>query len=162
MFEDISGLDWKFASAAKLRGIPYGTANLLESDFIGFRVLGGGIDAYFVTQPVFTMNATSSLVAKTAAGAAADFVVDADAAKAVADRKLFVKADVTATDESHVRDQLAYLHARIYSELVSPTSAEVDQTYTLFKDALTATSDPKRAWKLTLVGMFSDFRSIFY
>jgi hypothetical protein len=162
MLADLTGLDWRFDSNAKLRGIPYGSTNLLESDFIGFRVLGGGIDSYFVTQPVHTMNATSSLVARTAAGAAADFVVDRDATAPVADRKLFVKADVTSTDEAHVRAELAYLHARIYSELVEPGSPEVDDTYALFTDALAQTSDPKRAWKLTLVGMFGDFRSLFY
>jgi hypothetical protein len=155
MVRDITGFNWSTTPPTKLRGIPYGTANLLESDFIGFRVLAGGIDSYFVTSPVHTMNATSSLVAKAAASAAADYAVDTD-------RSLFVKAAVGDTDEAKIRAQLAYLHARIYGELVAPDSPEVDETFALYTDAFTETGSRARAWKLVLVGMLSNFRSLFY
>jgi hypothetical protein len=155
MLRDLTGFNWSTTPTAKLRGIPYGTANLLESDFIGFRVLAGGIDAYFVTKPVHTMNATSSLVAKAAASAAAEFAVDTD-------QRLFVKAPVDATDETKIREQLAYLHARFYGELVAPDSPEVDDTFALYTDAFTETGSRARAWKLVLVGMLSNFRSLFY
>jgi hypothetical protein len=162
MLRGLTGLSWTTRSTINLRGIPYGTADLLQSDFIGFRVLAGGIDSYFVTQPVHTMNATSSLVAKTAAAAAADFVVEHDAVAPAAQRTLFTQASVDATSETQVRAELAYLHGRIYGELVEPASPEVGETYALFRDALAATSDAHRAWKLTLIGMLSDFRSLFY
>jgi len=162
MLQDLTGFNWSTLSAATLRGIPYGQANLLESDFIGFRVLAGGIDAYFVTEPVHTMNATSSLVAKSAASAAADFVVDHDATAAASARTLFVEATVAATDETRIRAELAYLHARLYGELVTPDSPEVDDALALYNDAFAATNDRARAWKLTLIGMLSDFRSLFY
>ena len=161
MLLDLTGFSWS-ANTGNLRGIPYGLANLLESDFIGFRVLAGGIDAYFVTEPVHTMNATSSLVAKAAASAAADFVVDHDLAAAAGARTLFVEAGVGTTDEALIRKQLAYLHARLYGELVAPDSAEVDESLALYNEAFAATADRARAWKLTLVGMLSDFRSLFY
>ncbi len=163
MLEDLTGFRWTTASTARLRGIPVGTANLLASDFIGFRVLAGGIDSYFVTEPVHTMNATSSLVAKSAASAAADFVVEHDATAPVADRTLFVQADVVDTGEPRVRRQLVHLHARIYGELVTPDSPEIDDSFALFRDALAASTDnPRRAWKLVLIAMLSDFRSLFY
>ncbi len=162
MLRDLTGFNWSTTTNANLRGIPYGPANLLDSDFIGFRVLAGGIDSYFVTEYVHTMNATSSLVAKAAAAAAADFVVDHDQAAAAGDRTLFTEAAVTAADPDRVRAQLAYLHARIYGELVAPDSPEVDDTFALYSDAFAATNDRARAWKLTLVGMLSDFRSLFY
>ncbi len=163
MLADLTGFSWATTSQARLRAnLPYGTANLLESDFIGFRVLAGGIDSYFVTSPVHTMNATSSLVAKTAAEAAAEFVVDHDAAAQPAQRTLFTIAAVGATDEAKIREQLAYLHARIYGELVAPDSPEVDETFALYTDAYTETTNRARAWKLTLIGMLSDFRSLFY
>jgi hypothetical protein len=162
MLRGITGFDWSTVSTLRLRGIPYGEANLLESDFIGFRVLAGGIDSYFVTDPVHTMNATSSLVAKTAAASAADFVVEHDRTAAVADRTLFVAAAVGATDEASIRAQLAHLHASIYGELVAADSPEVDETLALYNEAFAETSDRARAWKLTLVGMLSDFRSLFY
>jgi hypothetical protein len=162
MLRDLTGFGWSVNSTTNLRGMPYGQANLLESDYIGFRVLAGGIDGYFVTQPVHTMNATSSLVAKSAASSAADFVVDHDLAAAAAERTLFVEAAVNATDPDRIRAQLAYLHARIYGELVAPDSPEVDETFTLYTDAFAETGNRARAWKLTLVGMLSDFRSLFY
>jgi hypothetical protein len=162
MIRDITGFTWSTTSTANLRGIPYGTANLLESDFIGFRVLAGGIDSYFVTDYVHTMSATSSLVAKSAAAAAADFVVEGDLVAAAADRKLFVRAAVDATGEPAIRAQLAFLHARIYGELVAPDSPEVDETFALYSDAFAASNNRVRAWKVTLIGMLSNFRALFY
>ena len=162
MLRDLTGFRWTTTTAAKLRGIPYGVPDLLKSDLVGFRVLGGGIDSYFVTEPVHTMNATSSLVAKSAAAAAADFVVEHDFTVPAAQRTLFVAAAVTDTDEAHIRAQLAHLHARLYGELVAPTSSEVDDSFALFTDALAAAGNPRRAWMLTLIGMLSDFRSLFY
>lgn len=163
MLADLTGFHWTTASTAKLRQIPYGTPDLLASDFIGFRVLGGGIDSYFVTEPVHTMNATSSLVAKAAGSAAAQYVVEHDAAAPAGQRTLFTVAGVDATDPAQIKAQLAYLHARIYGELVAPDSPEVADTYALFEGARSAAAgDQRRAWKLTLVGMLSDFRSLFY
>lgn len=162
LIRDLTGFNWSTQTSATLRGIPYGPANLLESDYIGFRVLGGGIDSYFVTDYVHTMNATSSLVAKSAASAAADFVVEHDLAAALADRTLFTEAAVTATDESAIRGELALLHARIYGELVAPDSPEVDETFALYTSAFTQSGSRARAWKVTLVGMLSNFRSLFY
>lgn len=162
MLRELTGFNWSTSSPLRLRGIPYGNANLLESDFIGFRVLAGGIDSYFVTEPVHTMNATSSLVAKTAAASAADFVVERDAVAPIAQRTLFKEAAVTATDPARIKAQLAYLHARIYGELVEADSEEVADTYALYEEAFAATNDRARAWKLVLVGMLSDFRSLFY
>jgi hypothetical protein len=39
MLRDITGYNWSVNSTATLRGMPYGQANLLESDYIGYRVL---------------------------------------------------------------------------------------------------------------------------
>ncbi|HEY5927050.1 MAG TPA: hypothetical protein VIV11_35425 [Kofleriaceae bacterium] len=162
MIRDLTGFNWSTTATSNLRGIPYGTANLLESDFIGFRVLAGGIDSYFVTDYVHTMNATSSLVAKSAAAAAADFVVERDLIAAVADRTLFREAGVNDTDPNLIRAQLAYLHARIYGELVAPDSPEVDDTLVLYEEAFAASNNRARAWKVTLIGMLSNFRALFY
>lgn len=163
MFADLTGFSWTTTSPAKIRAQTIGTTNLWASDFIGFRVLAGGIDSYFVTEPVFTMNATSNLVVGNAASAAADFVVEHDATAALAARTLFVAADVTDTAEAKVRAELVHLHARIYGELLTAGAPEIDDTYALFTGALTdAGGDAKRAWKVTLIGMLSDFRSLFY
>ncbi|MDQ3365451.1 MAG: DUF1585 domain-containing protein [Myxococcota bacterium] len=157
---DLTGFRWMVDSPLRLR-LPFGVADLLTGDFVGFRVLAGGIDSFFVTQPVHTMNATSSLVVAHAAAAAADHVVEHDAAAAEADRRLFVAAPVTATDETSVRAQLVHLHGRIFGELLEPTAPEIDDSYALFRDAL-ATAGPRRAWKLTLTGLLADVRSLYY
>ncbi len=158
---DLTGYRWTVNSPLRLR-LPFGVADLLTGDFVGFRVLAGGIDSYFVTQPVHTMNATSSLVTQQAAAAAAEHVVERDAAAAAADRKLFVAAAVTATGEGAVRAQLVHLHGRIFGELLSPSSPEIDDSYTLFREALDSTGTPRRAWKLTLTGLLADVRSLYY
>jgi len=162
MLADLTGYSWTATSNAQVRGMPVGTGNLLQGDFVGFRVLAGGIDNYFVTQPVFTMNATSSLVARAVSAAAADFVVEHDATAAPADRTLFTQAAVTATDEAAVRKELVYLHTRIFGELHAPNDPSIDDAYQLFTGALAASGDSKRAWKLTLTGMLGDFRALFY
>jgi hypothetical protein len=126
-------------------------------------VLAGGIDGYYVTTPVHTTTTTSSLVAKQLASSAADFVVEHDATAAAAERTLFVKAAVNATDEPAIREQLAFLHARLYGEIVGATSPEVDETYALFTATKTAANNnQRRAWKLVLVGMLTDVRALTY
>ncbi len=162
MLYDLTGFLWTTTSSAKTPDV-VGLTNLLTSDYIGFRALGGGIDSYFVTSPVLTMNATSTLTAKFAAAAAADFVLQHDATAAQADRTLMTQADVTSTDEPTVRAELAYLHARIYGELVATDDPSITTTYTmLFQPALAQSSDPQRAWTVTLIGMLTDVRSLYY
>lgn len=162
LVRDLTGFSWTTTTGATLRQYPYGSPDLLSSDHLGFRVLAGGIDSYYVTEPVHTINATSSLVAKAMASAAAEFIVEKDAVAAAAQRTLFVEAGIGATDPAQIRAQLAYLHARMYGELVAPDSEEVDETFALFSEALTTTGNQRRAWKLTLVGMLTDVRSLYY
>jgi hypothetical protein len=162
MVKDLTGFAWAFESTQNVRGAPYGHADLLNSDLVGFRVLGGGIDSYYVTRPVFTMNATSSLVANELGQAAADFVVEHDATAPADQRTLFTAAAVDATDEASVRAQLAALHGRIFSELVTADDPALDAGYELFADALALSGSAKRAWKVTLTAMLSDFRALFY
>ena len=48
-------------------------------------------------------------------------------------------------------------------ELIATTDPSIDDTYHLFADALSAAGgNAKRAWKVTLVGMLSDLRALFY
>ena len=163
MIRDATGFVWTTPNTAKIRNMNYGQPDLLDSDLLGFRVLAGGIDAYYVTTPVHTTTTTSSLVAKSLASSAADFVVEHDATAAAADRTLFVKATIAATDEAQIRDQLVYLHARLYGEIVGAASSEVDDTFALFTAAKTAANNnQRRAWKLVLVGMLTDVRALTY
>src|SRR5258705_6787867 len=117
MLVDLTGLVWATDSTVKVGFDIVGHTNLFESDHVGFRALAGGIDSYFVTQPVLTMNATASLTTRLAASAAAGYVVEHDATPATP--TLLIAAPLTATDEASVRAQLVHLHARIYCDLVA-------------------------------------------
>jgi len=162
MLRDLTGHVWQDDTDATINGWRFGHVDYLDDDYLGFRVLAGGIDSYFVTAPTHTMSATASLVTRTVARQAAAFVVGADADAAPAARRLFTRAAVDDTDPAHVRAQLAALHARIYSEPIAPDDPALDDSEALFDDALAASGDPRRAWTVTLTGMLSDLRAIYY
>lgn len=108
------------------------------------------------------MNATASLVARRAAQLAAAHVIAHDAVAAPAARWLFTQAPVDARERASVRAQLAELHGRIFSELVAPDDPALDDTAALYEGALAASGDPRRAWTVTLTGMLSDLRALYY
>lgn len=158
MIEDLTGFRWELHPAVGI-----GQVDVLADSFVGFQVLGGGIDSAFVTRPAHTFNATSSLVLETLAAEAAAWVVAQDAAIAdPAARRLFLHSDPTDTGEDEVRAELAWLHARILSELVEADSPEVDETWALFQALLEHGDDPARAWQGTLTAMLQDVRVATY
>lgn len=160
MLYDLTGYEWTGYSGDTISVWKVGQIDYLDDDYSGFRVLAGGIDSTSVMTPVHTMNPTSSLVARLAARKSAEFVVASDAAAAARDRKLLLDGLVTERDA--VRRQLARLHARIYGEIVGPEAAELDDTFALFAGAYAASGDPQRAWTVTLTGMLSDLRALYY
>ncbi len=171
MFYDLTGVRWlssdtgtvyEGATVNNNQPIPYGQANLLRSDHAGFRTIAGGIDSYFVTHPVLTTSAVSSLTLRVLASTAAGFVVDADFAQPAAQRHLLTGVEVTDTAEPVVRAQLAALHARIFGALDAPGSTEVGETYALFASVVSRSGDVRHAWKTTLTAMFSDLRVAHY
>jgi hypothetical protein len=162
MLADVTGFTWQADTTATVNGWAFGRVDYLADDLLGYRVLAGGIDSWFVTAPTHTMNATATLVTRAAARQAAAFVVDHDAAAVAAQRTLFTRAAVDDIDPAHVRAELAELHARIYSELVDPDDPVLDDTQALFDAALAAGGDARRAWTVTLTGMLSDLRAIYY
>jgi hypothetical protein len=139
-----------------------GPVDYLDDDYLGFRVLAGGIDSFYVTQPVHTMSATSSLVVRQLAYDAAKWVVVHDANRPVDQRALFTAADVAAIDDASVRGELAVLHGRIFGELVSPDDDAIDDELALFRGVLATGGDARRAWIITLTGMLSDLRAVYY
>jgi hypothetical protein len=174
MFADLTGVRWLTTPASPdydvYEGVyhgnpiyaPYGQANLLRSDVFGFRTLAGGIDSYFVTRPVHTTNAVSSLVLRVLAATAASYVVDDDFAAPPAQRHLLTDIAPTDTAEPVIRAQLAKLHARIFGARDTADSDEVGETYALFSSVLARSGDVRRAWKITLTAMLSDIRVSHY
>jgi Protein of unknown function (DUF1585)/Protein of unknown function (DUF1592) len=163
MITDLTGFRWRHESATRVAGMTVGAASLLQSDMVGFRVLAGGIDSYFVTLPSHTYNAVSSLVLRRLATEAAGFVVTADFAKPNrANRKLLTLVDATTRDEAEIRAQLAALHLRIYGTIDDAGGEEVGLTYALFADSLAAGENVATAWKTTLTAMLQDARVAYF
>lgn len=158
MIEDLTGFRWEVDAA-----VGVGQANLLADSFVGFQVLGGGIDSAFVTRPAHTFNGTSSLLMETVAAESAAWVVAEDAKTAdPTARRLFVEAAPTDTDEALVRAELAFLHARLFGDLVGPDAADVTESWTLFSALLAESGDPLRAWQGVLTAMIQDVRVVTY
>jgi hypothetical protein len=135
----------------------------VSDSFLGFRVLGGGIDGQFVTRPAHTFNATASLLLQTVAAEAAAHVVANDFAQVdPAQRVMFRVLSSPMAGEGEIRAQLAWLHKRLFSEMVAPDSAEVGETYALYDALLQHSGDPTRAWEGTLSAMLQDVRFATY
>jgi hypothetical protein len=161
MIAALTGFVWEADTDASIGGWAFGHVDYLDDDYLGFRVLAGGIDSWSVTEPTHTMSATASLAIRAVARRAAAFVVDHDAAVPPGERRLFTRAAVDDGDPDHVRAELAELHARIYSEAAVDDEA-LDASQALFDDALAASGDPRWAWRVTLTGMLSDLRAVYY
>jgi hypothetical protein len=169
LVHDLTGLRWETEIGRLAAGSPYdtgviGRVDLITDPFFGYAVLFGGTDAYYVTRPSHSMNATATAVLRAVASKAAARVVEADLAEPVTERRtLLRRVDAGETGEDGVRAQIAELHARIFGEMVAPHSPEVDETHALFADALAGSGgDVKRAWTVTLYAMLQDTRLVFY
>ena len=157
MIDDLTGFRWQLHPDVAL-----GQVDLLDDSFVGFQVLGGGIDSAFVTKPAHTFSATSSLVLEAVAAEAAAFVVAADSKVEPGARRLFSRVDPGGGTEEQIRQQLSWLHARLFAEWVGPVSPEVDESYALYASLLEHSGDPARAWEGTLTAMLQDIRIATY
>jgi hypothetical protein len=159
MIEELTGFRWIVDPSLKI-----GKVDLLEDSFLGFQVLGGGVDGAFVTRPANTFNATTSLLLETVGAQSSAFVVRNDSAiDDASKRKLFGLVNPKGGEDSDVRAQLAYLHARLYAETVATDSPEVNATFELFSQLRDhANGDSARAWQGTLTAMLQDIRVATY
>lgn len=163
MIFDLTGYRWQHNAPGTTAGMPTGVANLLQSDTLGYRVLAGGIDSYFVTEPSHTYNAASSLVLRRLATESADFVIDTDFANASRPaRKLMSKVDATTRAEAAIRAQLVDLHLRIFGTIDAPDSEAISLTYGLFAETLATSNNVPVAWKVTLGAMLQDLRVAYF
>ena len=161
MFEDLTGFVWE--TYLDVPELELGRIELTTDSFLGFEVIGGGIDAAYVTRPSHTFNATSTLLLQTMAAEAAAFVVDRDFGEpALEDRKLlrFV-SESEFVPETHLQ-QLVWLHKRLLGEIVSADSDEVTETNDLWWAAYEYSESTRRAWELTLSAMMQDIRIATY
>jgi hypothetical protein len=162
---DLTGFRWQvqanfnYANASSTHA---DTLDLAKDSALGYAVLAGGIDSFWVTTPSRVPNATTSLYLRNFARAAAGWTVDRDLALESGERRLLTDVAATDSDEEMVRAQLSGLYRRIYGARVPAHSAELDDGYQLFTDALAKSGEVARAWKVTLAGMLQDPRILYY
>lgn len=163
MLEDLTGFRWVADFSTLIddeTGEPLnlGRVPLLEDSFLGYRVLGGGIDSMFVTQPAHTYNAPNLLVLTTLAREAAHYEVE----QAATGEGTLLSVSPDTTAEADVRAELVLLHRRLYAAELEPDAPDIDAGWALFEDAFAASTDSSRAWKTTLTALLSDLRIAFY
>ncbi len=162
--EDLTGyqmlldVDALFGNARPTLGV----IDLMDDSVLGYEVLAGGTDGFAVTQPARSATATSSLVRETLARRAAFHVVMGDFAAPGERRQLFPDADLSTADDATVRDVLVVLHRRLYGVRHAPDDPAIDAAATLFAGLRGASSDPRRAWGLTLAALLEDLRFATY
>ena len=161
LIEDLTGFRWR----TDLSAFGVGKVDLMDDTLIGFQVLGGGIDAYYVTRPSHAFNATASLVLQGLARVAANAVVERDLAEPdPSKRALLTKVTTGQTDEPSVRAQLVALFRRLYGVALAADDPQITAAHRLFADTLAAAplKNPKVAWKITLTALLQDHRIAFY
>ena len=166
MVDDLTGFVW----VTNLNGLPDGMGGtldlgrvpLMEDSFLGYAVLGGGIDSMYVTQPAHAYTGPNFLVLETLAREAAHHVVEADFGKAAGNRKLLGRVEADTRDEEAIRDQLVQLHRRFYGETLASDDAAIDELHTLWTELLAISDEPPRAWKGVLAAMLQDLRVAYY
>ncbi len=163
MVEDLTGFRWVTDLSTIIdeeTGEPLnlGTVPLLEDSYLGYRVLGGDIDSMFVTQPASTYSGPTMLVLNNLAREAAHHEVE----RALEGEGMLLGVGPDTTDEADVRAELVALHRRLHAKDADPDDAAIDDAWTVFDAALTASADPTRAWKTTLTAVLSDLSIAFY
>jgi hypothetical protein len=166
MMEDLIGFRWTITFPFPLEFLgassDYGEVDLLGDHLLGYEVLGGGIDDFIVTQPVHTLNPTSSLVFDNLAREAAAFVVQRDLVQGAPAQDRLLLVDPDEADPDAIRAELARLHKRLFAEVVDPDDETVELSYALFSDALARSNDPRRAWAVVLTAFLQDSRLLYY
>jgi len=163
MVEDLTGFRWvaDFSSIIDeetMEPLNLGRVPLLSDSFLGYRVLGGGIDSMFVTQAASTYSGPTLLVLSNLAREAAHYEVE----QALGGEGRLLGVDPGTIDEAEVRDELVALHLRLFGEDLAPDDPAIDAAWGLFDAAHDVSSDPPRAWKTTLTALLSDLRVAFY
>lgn len=162
LFDDLTGFRWETNVDALVNNFNEGDIDLMRTNTLGFAVLAGGTDSFFVEKPSSTVNTTSSLLIRTFAGEAASYVAEHDLLDAPDQARLLTLVDVNTTDEGTIREQLVALSRRIFSEDLEPDAEAIDDAWTLWSAAHQASDDTVHAWKTTLTAMLQDLRIVYY
>lgn len=162
LMDDLTGFRWEANLDQVVPNFNEGDVDLVRTNFLGFAVLAGGMDSFFVEQVANTVNTTTSLFLRAYAGEAASYTAEHDLLDAPEASRLLTLVDAQTSDEDAVRQQLQALHQRLFAEDIPADDPRIDDSWTLWSAALDRSGDPVLAWKTTLTAMLQDLRIIFY
>ncbi|MEM7155919.1 MAG: DUF1585 domain-containing protein [Myxococcota bacterium] len=162
LFDDLTGFRWQTNVDALVNNFNEGDIDLMRTNTLGFAVLAGGTDAFFVERPSSTVNTTSSLLVRTFAAEAASYVVEHDLVESPEQARLLTLVDIGNDDESTIREQLVSLSRRIYSDELATDDEAIDDAWALWSAAYQGSDDSVHAWKTTLTAMLQDLRIVYY
>lgn len=140
----------------------WGTVDLSDSDVFGFRAMSGGVDGKVILRPTHSPTPTKALAMATLAADAAARVVQTDLARAPSARRLLHLVEADTVAQQRVREQLAWLHARILGELAQPDDPAIDASLELFELGLQLRGEPAGAWTLVITALLQDPRMMFW
>jgi len=162
LMDDLTGFRWETSVDDLVAGFNEGDIDLMHTNFLGFAVLGGGTDSFFVERPANTVNTTTSLLLRAYAAEVASYTAEHDLLGPSEQARLLTLVDANSTDEADIREQLTWLHLRIFAEDLPTDAEEIDASWALWSAAHEHGGDPVRAWKTTLTAMLQDLRIIYY
>ena len=163
LIEDLTGFRWRTDLALRISESVVGTVDLATDSLFGFKVLAGGTDGYYVTQPALLYNATASLFLRGLAREAAHHVVAVELGEGSrAKRRLFDRIDADEREPKRVRAQLSSLYRRLFGERLATDAEAIDFSLALFEKALARNNDVRNAWRVVLTAMLQDLRIAYY
>jgi hypothetical protein len=147
--EDLTGLEWRWAGFDQL-----------DSDTLGYRVMGGAVDGDQVASPQREPGLTWALVVKRAAQAAAATVVRHDLDPATEYPRLLQGVTRSSRPGDPAFDTtLRALHWRLHA--AEPSSDQLEDAAALWTAASEA-SGPQRAWMVLISALLRDPEFVTY
>lgn len=162
LVEQLTGYRWRLDLGVVDEAAAGHEIDLLTNGFIGFEVLAGGLDSYFITEAAGTTDVTSSLLLRRVALDAASYAVEQDLSLDADERRLLDRIEADQTDEDAVRRQLVALFYRLYAEQVDVDDEAITDAHAVFDAVVARTQDPALAWKTTLAALLQDLHIAHY
>lgn len=138
----------------------YGDVEWTTDDVHGMRAIMGGVDGARVTQPTHTATPTRLLAMAALAEEAAGDVVRRDLDEPDHDARRLLRL-VDREDDEAIREQFAWLHARMLGERVEVDGPEVQADLTLWT-AVRDHNGVDAAWEALLTAMLQSPQILFY
>ncbi len=162
LMDDLTGYRWQTNLDGIVPSFQEGDVDLVRTNQLGFAVLAGGTDSFFVEEPTYTVNTTTSLFLRSYAAEAASYVTEHDLLPGGEAPRLLTMVGDGVPDEAALREQLVALHRRLFGEILDADAEPIDETLALWNAAHARSGDPVVAWKTTLTAMLQDLRIIYY